>query len=83
VANALAYYNTATIIAVKCFIVQAPDAKKCQPEKRKNKNLIESVKHSSLLRHGIKCGRNKFKNLAPGAAQLDFLGKSSPIFLKK
>jgi len=25
VANALAYYDTTTITAVKCFIVQAPD----------------------------------------------------------
>jgi len=46
VANTLAYYNTATITAVKCFIVQAPGYYE--------NSLITAVK--SFVTLGPECG---------------------------
>ncbi len=41
VANTLAYYDTATIIAVKSFIVQAPGQPLCIPELKKKLNIYQ------------------------------------------
>ncbi len=41
--NTVAYYDTAKVTAVKCFIVQAPDLK------YKTRQMLAMVKHASLL----------------------------------
>jgi hypothetical protein len=55
VANTLAYYNTATIIAVKTFIVQAPGGRNLQliSPHRNNPICVASHKEAKTCRGSI------------------------------
>jgi hypothetical protein len=51
VANTLAYYDTATITAVKSFIVQAPGDAKIKSIKQ---NLFDQMDNIKLIKHFLK-----------------------------